>query len=166
MRPTYSRILRNIIRINKPEKNSNPRIRKVSRKLIAMLDSLPHNGSRVFDTLLKHMRKNFYNQRVSIAKKLQNPRIQQTSWCSIRHWVGTMEYHKTKDIIHVKEVLGHKSIQNTMIYINLEQTTFQEQNDEFTTRVAKSLKGARALLEAGFEYVMEMDGVKVFRKRK
>jgi hypothetical protein len=77
-----------------------------------------------------------------------------------------MEYHKTKDIMHVKEVLGHKSIQNTMIYINLEQTTFQEQNDEFTTRVAKSLKGARALLEAGFEYVMEMDGVKVFRKRK
>ena len=77
-----------------------------------------------------------------------------------------MEYHKTKDIVHVKEVLGHKSIQNTMIYINLEQTTFQEQNDEFTTRVAKSLKGARALLEAGFEYVMEMDGVKVFRKRK
>jgi len=69
-------------------------------------------------------------------------------------------------IMHVKEVLGHKSIQNTMIYINLEQTTFQEQNDEFTTRVAKSLKGARALLEAGFEYVMEMDGVKVFRKRK
>jgi site-specific recombinase XerC len=46
-----------------------------------------------------------------------------------------MEYHKTKDIMHVKEVLGHKSIQNTMIYINLEQTTFQEQNDEFTTRV-------------------------------
>jgi hypothetical protein len=77
-----------------------------------------------------------------------------------------MEYHKTKDIMHVKEVLGHKSIQNTMIYINLEQTTFQEQNDEFTTRVAKSLKGARALLEAGFEYVMEMDGFKVFRKRK
>jgi len=62
-------------------------------------------------------------------------------------------------IMHVKEVLGHKSIQNTMIYINLEQTTFQEQNDEFTTRVAKSLKGARA-------FVMEMDGVKVFRKRK
>jgi len=53
-----------------------------------------------------------------------------------------------------------------MIYINLDQTIFQDQNDEFTTRVATSIKSARALLEAGFDYAMEMDGVKVFRKRK
>jgi|GEM_PF-5486413 hypothetical protein len=28
-----------------------------------------------------------------------------------------MEYHYTKDIIHVKNFLGHKEIDNTLIYI-------------------------------------------------
>jgi len=31
--------------------------------------------------------------------------------------------------------------------------------------VTKTVKGARALLEAGFEYVIDMEGVKFFRKR-
>ncbi|MCW3977786.1 MAG: hypothetical protein NWE77_07630 [Candidatus Bathyarchaeota archaeon] len=31
---------------------------------------------------------------------------------------------------------------------------------------AKTVKGARALLEAGFEYVTDMDSYKLFRKRK
>jgi len=39
-------------------------------------------------------------------------------------------------------------------------------SSEYTTRVAKTVKGVRALLEAGFEYVIEMDGVKLFKKRK
>ncbi len=30
-----------------------------------------------------------------------------------------MEYHKTKDILHVKEILGHKSINNTILYTQL-----------------------------------------------
>jgi len=30
-----------------------------------------------------------------------------------------MEYHKTKDILHVKRVLGHKRIENTMVYTHL-----------------------------------------------
>jgi len=43
---------------------------------------------------------------------------------------------------------------------------FKEARDEFTTRVTKSVKGARALIESGFDFVLEMDGVKIFRKRK
>jgi integrase len=101
------------------------------------------------------------------ARKLQNPRLLQIHFHTLRHWKGTMEYHKTKDILHVKTVLGHKSIINTMIYINLEQAHFHAgDSSEYITRVAKTVKGVRALLEASFEYVIEMDGVKLFRKRK
>ena len=32
--------------------------------------------------------------------------------------------------------------------------------------VAKDIKKAHELIEAGFEYVTEMDGVKIFRKMK
>lgn len=104
---------------------------------------------------------------VDAVRKLGNSRLLKITYRTIRHWKGTMEYHKTKDIIHVKTILGHKSINNTMIYINLEQALFQTgDTSEYITRVAKTVKGVRALLEAGFEYVIEMDGVKLFRKRK
>lgn len=86
---------------------------------------------------------------------------------TFRHWKATIEYHRTKDIIQVQSMLGHKRINNTQLYITLEQAIFNEgDNDEYTTRITKTIKGARALLEAGFEYVTDMDGFKLFRKRK
>jgi site-specific recombinase XerC len=77
-----------------------------------------------------------------------------------------MEYHKTKDILHVKEILGHKNINNTLIYINLERAVFKTSNNEFTVKAVKTLEEACKLLEVGFEYVTEVDGKKIFRKRK
>ena len=77
-----------------------------------------------------------------------------------------MEYHKTKDIIHVKTVLGHKNINNTIIYINIENALFLTENDQWTCKTAKNIQEATALIEAGFEYITELDGIKLFRKRK
>ena len=64
--------------------------------------------------------------------------------------------------------IGHKSINNTLIYISLEASLFNPTNDEFTVRVAKNVKEACALVETGFEYVTGEyhDGGKIFRKRK
>jgi hypothetical protein len=39
-------------------------------------------------------------------------------------------------------------------------------NDSFLCKVAKSLQEASSLIESGFEYVTELDGTKLFRKRK
>lgn len=75
-----------------------------------------------------------------------------------------MGYHRTKNLILVKEMLGHKSIQSTMIYTHLIKVP---ESDEWISRVTRSVKGARALVEACFEYVTEFDdGLKLFRKRK
>lgn len=38
---------------------------------------------------------------------------------SLRHTVATLVYEKTKDILVVKEVLGHESIESTMIYTHV-----------------------------------------------
>lgn len=62
--------------------------------------------------------------------------------------------------------LHHKSIQSTMLYINLEQAIFDEADDEFHVKVADTLDEACKLMEIGFEYVTDMDGKKLFRKRK
>lgn len=59
-------------------------------------------------------------------------------------------------------MLGHRSIQNTLIYTQL--ITFE--SDDFHVRVAKNLEEDKKLIEDGFEYVTEREGVKIYRKRK
>ncbi len=76
-----------------------------------------------------------------------------------------MEYHKTQNIIHVQRLLGHKSVLNTQLYVNLEQAIF-EFNDQYEVKLASTVEEAVKFVEVGFEYVTEMDGKKLFRKRK
>ncbi len=73
-----------------------------------------------------------------------------------------MEYHKTRDILHVKVVLGHKSLNRTMLYTQL--ISFKD--DDFTVAVAYSEEETCKLVESGFEFVCDYGGNKVFRKRK
>lgn len=156
---------RRFVRIT-PEKGSRPRILPVSRKLIAMLKNIPKKASRVCPATLGSMKSNFYVTRKKIARKLGNPRLLKISFHTLRHWKGTMEYHKTKDLLYVQRVLGHRCIESTMIYINLEQAVFQNTGDEFHVKTAKTVEEACKLVEVGFEYVTTMNDVQIFRKRK
>lgn len=155
---------RKIVRIT-PEKGSRPRILPISRKLIDVLNNLPRKADKVWATLYS-LKSNFYKTRKSLAFKLQNPRLKEIGLHTFRHWKATMEYHKTRDILHVQQLLGHRDLRNTLIYINLEKALFQNVDDEFHVKVAQNLEEACKLLEVGFEYVTEIDGAQVFRKRK
>ena len=73
-----------------------------------------------------------------------------------------MGYRKTKDILRVMQILGHRSIQNTLVYAQL----INFKDDEYTAKVAHSEQEICQLIEAGFEYVCDYDGNKIFRKRK
>jgi len=73
-----------------------------------------------------------------------------------------MEYHKTKDILHVMQLLGHRNIKNTLIYTQL----INVKDDEYTAKVAKSEKETCGLVESVFEYVCDHNNWKIFRKRK
>ena len=78
-----------------------------------------------------------------------------------------MKYHRTRDILYVKQLLGHKTLKSTMIYIDIEKALYGELKDEeFVTRVATTLEEDRTLIEAGFEFVTERNGAKIYRKRK
>ncbi len=74
-----------------------------------------------------------------------------------------MLYHQTKGPYYVKQFLGHKTLKNTEIYINIERTIFGEYGDEFTVNVASKQEEIKALLETGLEYVCEKDGPLYFR---
>ena len=83
------------------------------------------------------------------------------------HWKATQLYHKTKDIFYVKEFLGHKKLDSTLIYINIEKALFHEGTpEEFHVKIAQTPKEVKGLLEVGFEYVCEKDDLLFFRKRK
>ena len=149
-----------------PEKHSNPRILPLSRKLVNMLNSLPRKNQFLFAKNYNTLRESYRYLKNKTANKLQNPRLKKITFHTFRHWKGTMEYHKTKDIIHVKKILGHKEIKSTMTYINLESAIFLTTTDEYSCKVAKNIEEAQNLIESGFEYITEMDGLKLFRKRK
>jgi len=156
---------RKTVRIT-PEKGSLPRILPISDLAVSMVKRLnPKPDGRIFSTL-NNLTVAFYRQRKRLAFKLNNPRLLQISFHTFRHWKGTMEYHKTRDILHVQKMLGHRSLQNTLIYVNIEQATFQNVNDEFHVATATTVEDACRLVEAGFEYVTTIDKVQIFRKRK
>ncbi|MGQ9625181.1 MAG: hypothetical protein ACUVT9_07435 [Candidatus Bathycorpusculaceae bacterium] len=79
-----------------------------------------------------------------------------------------MEYHRTKDILYVKKILGHKSIQNTLEYIDLDVNLFGTTDDQYIVKVAANIQESCNRIEASFEYVTGeyTDGGKIFRKRK
>ncbi len=150
-----------------PEKGSKPRISKLSNKLLRMLSKLKSkNPHRIFSKHLRTQRRLFQKQRTNLARKLQNPRLLLIRFHTFKHWKATQLYHQTKDILYVMQFLGHKSIKNTLKYIQLEEALFQRENEEFTCRAAGTVDEAKALIEAGFDYVCELSSVKLFRKRK
>jgi hypothetical protein len=77
-----------------------------------------------------------------------------------------MEYHKTKDIMHVRGILGTKNINSTLVYINIEEALFNNP-DEWICKVAHNEIEAIQLIEAGFEHVNNMgENTALYRKRK
>jgi integrase len=152
-----------------PEKNSNPRQLGISVRLVSMLNALPKRYKLLFRnpdvdplTSMEAFRRLYAAQRRTIAEKVQNPRIERITFKTLRHFKATMEYHRTKDILHVMQVLGHKNIRNTLVYTHL--VNFQ--TDEYVCKVARTVEEARQLVEDGFDYVTVVEDVKLFRKRK
>jgi integrase len=152
-----------------PEKNSYARQLKISSRLVAMLNCLSKEYGMVFRNpevnpidSIEHFRRNFIKRRKRLAQNLQNQRINAITFHSLRHFKATMEYRRTKDILFVQKILGHKSIVNTMRYTHL--VNFE--GDEYVCKVVRTVEEAKNLVENGFDYVTDVDNMKLFRKRK
>jgi integrase len=147
-----------------PEKGSEPRIFRISEKLLAMLNRLPKTSNKVWKhKSARNIERQLRKERKRIARKLGNPRILQIHCHTLRHWKATIEYAKTKDILYVQKLLGHKSLKTTIRYIQLVNLPHSE---EYVCKVATNVEEAKNLIETGFEYVTEMEGAKLFRKLK
>jgi integrase len=137
----------------------------------ATLDMLKHYinekhlnaNDRLFPVMSKTLSEEYRTMRNRLAKKLQDPTFKTIRLYDFRHFKASVIYHQTNSFMHVKEILRHKDLRTTMRYIHLFGNM---EGDEFHCSVAKNIQEATNLIENGFEYVTEMDGLKLFRKRK
>lgn len=152
-----------------PEKCIRPRRPRISPNTLVSVMSQQrtsiyvfHNEKGDYEEQYRNFFRNFAKQRMRIAGNLQNPRIRRISFKTLRHWKASTLYAKTKDLLLVKETLGHRSISSTMKYTHI--LPFKE--DEFVSKAARSVKEAQELVEMGYDYVCDIEGYKLFRKRK
>ena len=149
------------------EKGSNSRILPLSDKAISMLNHMKRANDHVFKTKAIGFRKTFENLRKRLATQTDNPRLKKIHSHTFRHWKGTTEYHKTRDIYHVRNVLGHRNINNTVLYITLENALYQTSSDEWTSIVTHDLNEETQAISTGFELVRAInETTAIYRKRK
>ncbi|MFA5364918.1 MAG: site-specific integrase [Candidatus Bathyarchaeia archaeon] len=150
-------------------KHGTPRALKIKKETLNMLNNyIETKNLNINDRIFGKWSANRYGAlfrhcRNTTAKKLGKSSLKTIRLYDLRHFFATMLYRETRDILYVKQQLGHNNIKNTLIYTQL---LMDEETENYTCKVAKTIEEATQLIESGFEYVTEMDGVKLFKKRK
>ena len=103
------------------------------------------------------------NTRRRTATKLCKNELDNIQMRNLRNYSGAQLYYKAQDPIAVMRHLRHKKLETTMHYLR-GITIGGEEN--YTCKTATNIKEAQDLIEHGFEYITEIDGIKLFRKRK
>ena len=113
----------------------------------------------------RQLRDKWVHYRRKAYRKFKDPELLKIRLYDLRHWYGTTEYIKTRDIFHVKYLMGHRNIQSTLHYMHIAKGLINYSED-YTVKVASSIEEFTELLESGFEYVSDYNEAKVLRKRK
>jgi integrase len=148
------------------EKHGNPRQCKISSRLMSRLLMLPKTNQYIFgNTNLGAFRWKYDRQKHALSIKEVNPRLKQVRFHSLRHFKATKEYALTRNILHVKEVLGHRNINSTIVYTHL--VPIDEDAESYHHATAKDAKEAGELIEQCWQYVVTTpQGIMLFRKAK
>jgi integrase len=148
------------------EKHGNPREIKISSRLIAMLLALPKTNDYIFgNSNLNAHRWNYDRKKTALAMKLQNPRLKRITFHTFRHFKASQEYARTRNIVYVKEMLGHRNINSTLVYTHL--VPFDEDAEGFYHATAKDEKEAGELYDQGYRYdCTTPQGIMLFIKKK
>jgi integrase len=136
--------------------NLNTRIQEhVIRNKLEPSDNLFKEDSDNYEKYYRVMRNN-------LSKKLNDTSIQTIRLYDFRHYFCTMTLHRTKDAFFIMNKMGHKKLTTTQKYMHL----IDLDSDESICIATNNVKEATELIEAGFDYATEMDGSKLFKKRK
>ena len=112
----------------------------------------------------KSMQEMWHSARDKASRIHNDPELKKIPMKSLRNYSGVQVYFKSdKCPITVKRHLRHRKLETTMHYLRGIVINGEE---EYTVKTANNIKEATALLEAGFTYIQDIDGIKLCRKRK
>jgi integrase len=106
------------------EKGGVARQFKLSDKLVATLRLKKDTDKRetIWGTdrkTLNRFRSNFMSQRRRLSRKTGNGNFLKITLHTLRHFYACKLYHDTNQLLLVKEKLGHKRIDSTMVYTRI-----------------------------------------------
>jgi integrase len=148
-------------------KKGNPRTLRISQQLTASINEwIIRNNLNLNDKLFKgdaeEYGKHYRTIRNKLAKDLKDPSIQIIRLYDFRDYFCSKQLNDTKDPYFVMVQMGHKKLETTQKYMHLMNLN----DDEWTCKTASTVEEVTQLVEAGFQYVTDMDGLKIFKKRK
>jgi len=102
-----------------------------------------------------------------LARLPNNTRFHKIHFHTFRHCKALREYHRTKDILYVKTVLGHKSILTTQHYVEIYSQIYgNDKPDQFITKIAVTKEERITLLDDGRTFIKNDGDDWYFRKPK
>jgi integrase len=148
LRAEWIDLKENVFSINHPVKRHLPGKYELTPELTAMLNALPRKDKRIFPMTYACAEDSLKKLRKKAAQRFQNPVLLSICFKSYRHWGGSMLAHVTNgNVLVIKRMLRHKSIQNTMKYIH----TIEFREEDFEETVATTPEEIRQLGKAGWQ---------------
>jgi integrase len=93
-----------------------------------------------------------------------DPTLKNIPMKNLRNYSGAQFYlNYEKDTIGTMRHLRHKRLETTMHYL---RAIVLDAEPEYVCRTTKTIEEDAQLINAGFQYVTERDGIKLYRKRK
>jgi hypothetical protein len=99
------------------------------------------------------------------ASQIHNdPTLKTIPMKNLRNYSGAQFYlNYERDAIGTMRHMRHKKLETTMHYL---RAIVLDQEPEYISRTAKTIEEDMQLINAGFQYITERDGIKLYRKRK
>jgi integrase len=124
-------------------KHGSGRALKISNNLCVTLQNYVNRNNlslndKLFKSTAENYAKHYRIMRNALAKKLNDSSLRTIRLYDFRHYFATMLYAKTRDILYVKQQMGHKKIETTLIYTQL----LNLNDDEWTVKTATNIKQA------------------------
>jgi len=106
----------------------------------------------------------YYSQKESMDLLMATARKSKTSpnkSSYIHHWKATMEYYRTKDILHVMKAFRPETLGTPSLH-----TTADIEDDQYVRKAAINAREGTELIEAGYEYLCDVENVQAVQKRQ
>ena len=111
----------------------------------------------------KVMSKMWRTARGNASRNHNQPDLKKIPMKNLRNYSGAQFYYQFPDPIGVMRHLRHKRMETTMHYL---RAIVLEGDIQYDCKTATNVKEATELLERGFTYIQDIDGIKIYRKRK